>query len=850
MSARCHSSRLVLPGVVFLALLAPAVAAQGFKLSSPLARPIGGDIRTYDVSPDGARVVYVADEDVDEVFELYVAKPNAAGTRRKLAGPAIEGGSVSQVWIGPKSRHVVFTGDLETDGLRELYSVPIDGGARVKLASPPPWSSIASVQIDSAETRVLFVARLAASSVRRGVFSVPIGGGPAILLSDPALDVVTLQVAPDGRRAVYVTGSVLELFSVPVLGGLPVRLSPAGVRVDSANLRIDPRSARVVFADVPATPAERRLYSAPLGGRSPAVQLLPHPLRSPELVRISADATRVVCIAVVGTALELTSVPIDGRPGSAVLFDVPTPSEHFVSVELASDARTVVFETFANTRGALHRAPIDGSQPAIELAETIPNGNVHSADSLYVFFQTVAGHNSARIDVPAAPVQLASHSAVAFEVTADSTRVVYEGFEGTNYRLQLFSVPIDGGKAPVRLHPELPYGGAVENLGPGPRMSSVTGRVIYRASLERRDQFELFSAPVDGGAGLLRINGQLPIGSVEGDVWRMALSSDGVHAVYVADQETDQVVELFSVRTDGRGAPIKLCEPLAVDQHVFTFAITPDGSRVVYRIDELQGPLARLWVVPIDGGASTPLTAPLETGGALLVDPTGTRVVFEAGSPRDVQLYSVPLDASSPPVSLGGPRPFGTRITTPDGSRVLFLSEVTGDSGAELFSVPIDGSAAAVRLDLPSVTDGGVQPFEVDALGERVVFLQEAFARAVLGAGRRQRERGPAEPGARRQPSRLVVPARADGLRLLHQRPGRRAARAALPRADRRERGRHAGEPRPRGRGQRAGLPGHAGRSARRVRGRPGAGRTGGALRHRERRQRAGAQAQRPARRR
>jgi Tol biopolymer transport system component len=713
-----------LPAFAILGSLVPLAAGQGRRLSGPLARPIGGDILAYQVSPDGARVVYVADEDTDQRFELFSAKPSAAGTRIQLSGPAVEGGSVASFVIGTRSRQVVFSGDLETDGVRELFSVSIDGGARVKLAS----GAVDSFQIDSRETRVLYRARIATSSNERGLFSVPIDGGPATLLSSDAgfQGVSSFLISPDGRRALYVSDeaapNVRELFSVPLTGGIAVKLNPPGVRVEATGMQIDSRSLRVVFAVSAPSGGATRLYSAPLGGRRPAIELLSDPVFDLELVRLSPDGTRVVCLAR-GAQLELTSVPIDGRPGSAVLYSLPNAFDQRIeAIELSHDGRSVFFDAFSDSSSALFRAPIDGSTPATELAQTLASELRLSPDGRFIVFQGTAGLSSARIDVPAAPVLVADAFASTFEIAPDSARVVYEArLEGTN-SVELFSAPIAGGKLPVRLSPELPFGGTVQGFNQDFQISAVTGRVIYRASQDARDLFELFSVPLDGGAAPLQINGQLPIGPVEGDVWRMALSSDGVRAVYVADQETDNVVELFSVPANGRGQPTKLCEDLEPSQQVNTFGITPEGTRVVYRVEELGGGPNRLLVVPIAGGPSTVL-ATGQGHGDLLLDPTGTRVVFTMAEGFVNKQFSVTLDGSSAPVELTGPRPSGSRITTPDGSRVLYVSAADGGSNAGLFSVPIDGSASAVQLDLATFALAGVVRFEVDAVGSRVVYL-------------------------------------------------------------------------------------------------------------------------------
>src|SRR6185436_14558011 len=131
------------------------------------------------------------------------------------------------------------------------------------------------------------------------------------------------------------------------------------------------------------------------------------------------------------------------------------------------------------------------------------------------------------------------------------------------------SVPIDGSASPKTLNAPLPFGGNVGLFAAGFASFLVTplGRVIYFADQEVDEVFELFSAPEDGSAAPLRVSATMPTGSVEGDVYGPQLTSDGERAVYLADAHVDNQVELFSVRSDGRGQPLALHGPMAPGEY-------------------------------------------------------------------------------------------------------------------------------------------------------------------------------------------------------------------------------------------------------------------------------------------
>ena len=89
---------------------------------------------------------------------------------------------------------------------------------------------------------------------------------------------------------------------------------------------------------------------------------------------------------------------------------------------------------------------------------------------------------------------------------------------------------------------------------------------------------------------------------VKGDVTEYTVSPDGEWAVFLADKDTDEVFELYSVPVDDSLPPRRLNGNLPPGGDVEgNFLVTNDSSRVVYRSDELLNNNFRLYTVPIDG---------------------------------------------------------------------------------------------------------------------------------------------------------------------------------------------------------------------------------------------------------
>jgi len=45
-------------------------ATEGVKLNGPLV--LNGNVKTFRISPDSGRVLYIADQDIDNTYELYM----------------------------------------------------------------------------------------------------------------------------------------------------------------------------------------------------------------------------------------------------------------------------------------------------------------------------------------------------------------------------------------------------------------------------------------------------------------------------------------------------------------------------------------------------------------------------------------------------------------------------------------------------------------------------------------------------------------------------------------------------------------------------------------------------------
>ena len=310
---------------------APIVGGTTNKLNAPLVS--GGNVSQvgFQISPDSNNVVYLADQDIDETNELY-SVPLAGSTVTKLNTPFVGGEQIRTFKLSPDGTTVVYTADQDTNGIVELYSVPIGGGTVTKLNAPlvgggqvsedESLSNVYEISPDS--TTVVYRADQDTDGIIE-LYSVPIGGGTVTKLNPPLVnggnvDSNLFQISPDSSTVVYNAdqdaNTVFELYSVPIGGGTVTKLNPPLVGDESAGVfQISPTGNTVVYAADQDTEGTIEIYSVPIGGGTP--QKLNGSLVSGGNVsltyEITADSSRVIYDADQDTTgvTELYSVSID-----------------------------------------------------------------------------------------------------------------------------------------------------------------------------------------------------------------------------------------------------------------------------------------------------------------------------------------------------------------------------------------------------------------------------------------------------------------------------------------------------------------------------------------------------------
>ncbi len=326
------------------------------------------------------------------------------------------------------------------------------------------------------------------------------------------------------------------------------------------------------------------------------------------------------------------------------------------------------------------------------------------------------------------PPMVVGGTVLGYEVSPDGTAVVYQADQETDGIRELYSVPIGGGTA-VKLNGPLVSGGEVVPCVPNKcwAISPDSTRVVYLAEQDADNVRELYSVPIAGGTPE-KLNKTLPNGA---DVWlSFGITSNSERVVYLADQEDYGVRELYSVLIGG-GQNKRLNGALVINGDVSDYQIAPDASFVVYRADQDVDGVYELYVASITGqGQPQKISGTLVAGGSVtndfVIGPDGSWVVYLADQDTDgtYEIYKVATDGSGG-IRLSGAMAPGGYVSTfalsPDGQYVVYVADQELATYLDLYSVDING-VTVTRLNGPLGSSQEVEEFRISPDSSRVIY--------------------------------------------------------------------------------------------------------------------------------
>lgn len=737
----------------------------------------------YAVSPDGSRVVYLADQAVDEVFELY-SVPITGGPATTLNDRSLPEADVYPGFqISQDSSRVIYLSRVLDPKDPELFSVPVTGGTPTRLHElnddlrDNPYS-ITSFKVSPDNRSVVFAATHDTSAAT--LFAVAIAGGAPMTLSTSP--VVEFEISREGSQVVYLAGVYLDngylapqqLASVSVSDGSSTVLSTRlpdrsfhSFQVSPGNYRrfqIGPQDTHVFFV-------QGGLYSVPLAGGKPA-RLSDPTLGSVGHLHVAANGEQVVyrirdiyrVATTGGNSIRLTDV--DAVGGFVPSFTVTDDGQRVVYLASQALGEYELFSTplfggpVSKLSGQLVRGGLVKEFRLVGDDRVVYHAIQDTEGVSELYDVALTGGDRRKLNVSLNTI--GSSVSRDFVATSDGQYIVYRADAEVDEVFELYSVETATGVITKLNVPLDFYGDRLQfhgNVQPDFQVSPDGKRVIYRANPRHPEYFELFSVPITGGESVKLTGAGVPSG-------RLEFSPDSSRVVlkiprWVSARTIDS---LYSIPVDRSEPAVRLSS----DDNVEEFGITPDGRQVVFTAlaRTIKTSVRRLYSVPITGGDTTHLNrrqdVHLPIAPDFRITPDSSQVLFRVRTvvPRSdgiLVLMRVPItggdvvqlsvqdgfpiveDAAQQEADAGGRAILPTSLgrqgvdefkITSDGSHVVYLADNERSRNYDVFSVPIAGGPVA-RLSASQF----VYAFEISPDNQWVAYRSRGELFAVPLAG-------------------------------------------------------------------------------------------------------------------
>ncbi|MGB5426569.1 MAG: hypothetical protein WBN95_07250 [Gammaproteobacteria bacterium] len=326
-----------------------------------------------------------------------------------------------------------------------------------------------------------------------------------------------------------------------------------------------------------------------------------------------------------------------------------------------------------------------------------------------------------------------------FMFSPDATQVVYQADEDVNGVYELFLVNIASPGFAANLSGPMAGGGNV--LGAF-QFTPDGSRVVYLADEMINGVNELFMVDISIPGVSTRVNGPLVGG---GDVTAdFVISPDSGQIVYRADEAADNVIELFVVDLAVPGVSTTLSGPLVNGGDVSSgLVLSPDGSKIAYRADQNLNDVFELFIVDLaNPGVTTRINRNPATGGDVLVDgycfsPASDAIAYVADEDTNNinELYLVELASPAVSIKLNGALVTAGDLAggiafSLDGAQVLYTADQDTDEVIELYQVSRATPGDTVKLNSALTAGGNVSStgFETSSDGKQLVYLADQDA--------------------------------------------------------------------------------------------------------------------------
>ncbi|MCP4679257.1 MAG: hypothetical protein GY854_27970 [Deltaproteobacteria bacterium] len=335
-----------------------------------------------------------------------------------------------------------------------------------------------------------------------------------------------------------------------------------------------------------------------------------------------------------------------------------------------------------------------------------------------------------------------SGGVVEYKVSDDGNTLVYRGDIDVYQQDEVYYVDLSGASpaTPVKLNPSLTTVRDIRDIA----LSANGESLVYAGNQDSDNVSEAYYVDLSGAspAAPVKISGTMVLNGSVFTKAQMQISDDGNRTLYLADQDTDGVLEVYYVNLAGASpaAPVKISGTMVAGGSVSSSpALAADGRAALYKADQETNDKFELYYVDLSGAspaAPVKLNTALPTGADVIgfsISRDSQTVIYSADQDINdtTELYYVDLSGPSPasPVKLNTTFPTDGDISSfrlsRDGSVLTYYADQDVNNDLELFYVDLSGASptAPVQVNDALIVDGDVQGYRrISADGQAVVY--------------------------------------------------------------------------------------------------------------------------------